>query len=398
VNVSKGQRGIANRVQGIPPSAIREIFDQAQLLRDSGIDVVDLQIGVPDFDTPSNIKEAAKRALDDGFVKYTANAGILPLRLAISERIQEDEGLTYDPLSEIIVTVGANEAVALCMLALLNPGDEVLIPEPAWSHAQMCAILAGAVPVLVPLEFDSEFRLDPDVVRSKITNRTRMLVLNSPHNPTGAVIDRETQQQLAQIAIESDIFVVSDEIYSRLTYDGVSATGIASVPGMQERTLVINGFSKTYAMTGWRMGWVSGPERLIKALLKIHQYTVTSTTSFAQIGALEALKGPQDFVSMLLGELDTRRQRVLETVQRLPMLDAIRPKGAFYVYVKVGDLGLDGHEFAAWLLENYHVAVIPGRAFGSNQDSFVRISFGSSFEQVDEGMARLEEACLCRVR
>ncbi len=387
------QLGSAARMSTILPSGIRRIFDKAERLRLQGHDVKALDIGAPDFDTPAHIKDAAKQALDEGFVRYTANAGILPLRKAIASRLRLDCHITFDPESEIIVTVGANEAMLLCVLAMVDPGDEVLVPEPTWPHAQMCVRLAGGIPVMVPLSDQNGFQIRVEDIAARLTERTRMLLVNSPHNPTGTILSDSCLREIATLLRRMDIVVVSDEIYSRLVYEGPPAGSIAALPGMRERTLVINGFSKTYAMTGWRLGWVAGPRHFMDALLRVHQYSVTSATSFAQVGGLAALEGPHDDVVRMVQELDRRRLHVLDTIERIPGIKAVRPRGAMYVYARVDGLGTDGASFADWLLENYHVAVVPGDVFGEHQDAFVRISFGASFGDVREAMNRLEHAC-----
>lgn len=366
---------------------------ESQRLIALGHDVKELHIGQPDFETPVNIREAAKRALDAGATMYTTNAGILPLREAIAREMQRKSGLTYDPASEIIVTAGAIQALSLATSGILDPGDEVLILEPAWTYNHGCVRLANAIPVPVPMREEDGFQVDPAAVRARITPRTRMLMINSPHNPTGTILDPNTQRELAAIAIEHDLVVISDEIYTRLLYDGASVTSIATLPGMRERTLIVDGFSKTFSMTGWRLGWLAFPEPLYAGIIKVHQLTVTSSSSFSQYGAIEALEGPQDTVHAMLAELDTRRQIVLETVERIRELSLVRPRGAFYAYINVAGLGMDGEEFASWFLENYEVAVIPGSAFGSGQESYIRISYGASTADVAEAMRRLERAC-----
>ena len=383
----------ADRLAAIPPSGIRRIFDEAARLRRQGHRVIDLHIGMPDFDTPAHIKSAARQALDEGHTRYTPNAGIPELRRAIACHIQETRGLTYDPETEIIVTVGANEAFMLCVLATLNPGDEVLTPVPGWPHVPACVSLASGVPVPVGLPEADGFQLDPDQVRQRLSPATQMLVVNSPHNPTGAVFAEARLRAAAALAESANLIVVSDEIYRRLVYEGPPPPSMATLPGMRDRTLLIDGFSKTYAMTGWRLGWVAGPARLMGVLLKVHQYTVTSATSFAQYGALAALEGPQDDVRQMLSEFDRRRRLVIETMARLSGVTLVRPTGAFYAYPRVTGLGMDGDRFASWLLEQEHVAVVPGSAFGEGQTGFVRLSYGASTADVVEAMARIENAC-----
>ena len=382
---------IAQRMSHIPPSGIRKVFDEAARLRQEGKSIINFQIGRPDYDTPDHIKGAAKDALDAGFVHYTSNYGIIELREAIAHKLKVENDLEVDPHSELIVTVGANEAVMLAMLALIDPGDEVLIPNPAWAHYYYCIRLAGGIPVNVPLRQENGFQLDPDDVKQRITPRTKMLAVNTPHNPTGTVLNRETLETLAEIADTHDLLVVSDEIYDRFIYTDQNHVSFATLPGMRERTLTVNGFSKTYSMTGWRLGYIAAPSEFVQYMIRIHQYTVTSACAFAQKGGVAALMESQSCVEDMVAEFHRRRNLVVETMAGIPEVNLVSPAGAFYAFPKVR-VSLSDEELSTHLLHEFGVAVVPGSVFGEYGNGHLRFAFSCSYQDVEEGMQRFVRA------
>jgi aspartate/methionine/tyrosine aminotransferase len=325
-------------------------------------------------------------------VHYTTNYGILELRQAIADRLQQHNGLEYDPVSEIIVTSGSNEAVFLAMMALLDPGDEVLIPTPAWQHYTYCALLAGAVPVPVPLTMKHGFQPQLGEFRRRVSARTRMMVINTPHNPTGVVFAREHLQHLADFAETHDLLVLSDEIYERMVYEGARHISPASFAGMQGRTLTINGFSKVFSMTGWRLGYIAAPAEMVSALIRVHQYTQVCAVSFCQWAGLAALNGPQDPIAMMIGEFGRRRAMVTQRLLQMPGVRLVRPQGAFYVFPDLSAYGLDGMKLADYLLEKASVAVVPGEAFGDNLEGHIRLSCANAFEKLEEGLTAMHRA------
>ncbi len=382
----------AKRMSAVPFSGIRKIFQAAVELEREGKHVIHLEVGRPDFDTPEHIKEAAKQALDEGFVHYTSNYGAPELREAIAEKLLNENGIQVDPENEVVVTVGANEAILITMLALLDSGDEVLIPDPVWLHYFYCAQLAEAKPVHVPLREENKFQLDPSDLERAITPKAKMIVVNSPHNPTGAVLGKETLVAIAQIAIENDLLVLSDEIYEKIIYDGVEHHSIASLPGMADRTLTVNGFSKAYSMTGWRLGYVAARKNLIDSLIRVHQYSATCATSFAQKGAVAAYRGSQDNVHEMVSEFDRRRRFLVEALEGIQGVSCVRPEGAFYVFPSVKELGVSDGELATYLLREANVALVPGSAFGEYGQGYLRLSYANSYENIEAAAERIEKA------
>ncbi len=374
----------------IPFSGIRKIAQAASNLEKQGRAIIHLEIGRPDFDTPQHIKDAAKQALDDGFVHYTSNYGTLELRQAIAEKLARENGIQVDPATEVIVTVGTNQAVAITMLALIDPGDEVLIPDPIWLHYFYCVQMAGGIPVHVPLYAENRFQIDPADLRRAITPRTKLIVVNSPHNPTGAVLGKSVLEEIARIAIEHDLLVLSDEIYEKIIYDDAVHHSIASFPNMADRTITVNGFSKTYSMTGWRIGYAAGRKNLLDALIRVHQYSATSATSFAQVGALAAYRGPQDCVQQMVAEFDRRRQLVVNVLAQIPGVDLVAPLGAFYAFPSIKRSGKHSEELALQLLHNAGVAVVPGSAFGEYGEGYLRLAFANSYGNIQSAMQRIE--------
>jgi aminotransferase len=383
---------VADRMNSIPFSGIRKVFEEVNRREKLGEKIIHLEIGRPDFDTPRHIKDAAKRAIDEGKVHYSSNYGIPELREAIARKLKEDNGLSYDPDSEIIVTVGANEAVLITMMGLLNPGDEVLIPDPCWLHYFYCAQLAGAVPISVPLREENGFNPDLRDVRSRLTSKTRMVVINTPNNPTGAVFSREVLEELAQLARERDLFVLSDEIYEKMVYEGSRHVSIGSLPGMRERTVTINGFSKIYAMDGWRLGYVAADKEWMSALIRIHQYTTVCTTTFAQWGAVEALNGSQAEAGKMVEEFDRRKNLVYGALKGMPGIGVVKPMGAFYIFPNIRALGRSPQELTEYLLDKAKIAAVPGTTLGEYGKDFIRISYANSYENLEIAMERMKKA------
>ncbi len=387
--MSPGGGTPAERMGLVPFSGIRKIFERAKALDRAGCPVIFLETGRPDFDTPVHIKQAAKRALDAGEVHYTSNYGIPALRAAIADKLSRDNGLTYDPATEVLVTVGAAEAILCAVLAFAGPGDEVLYAEPSWLNYAAVARLAGAVPVPIPLRESASYQIDPDDVRRHLTSRTRVLVIASPHNPTGSVQCEAVLRQIADLAIRHDLLVISDEIYEKIIYDSLAHVSVGSFPGMRERTITVNGFSKAYSMTGWRLGYAAAPQPIIQTMNRVHQYTVACACSFAQAGAVAALTGPQDCVFAMVAEFRKRRDLMVHGISGVRGLSCIRPGGAFYAWVKTGDTGIPSEEFTLKLLETEFVSSVPGAVFGASGEGYVRFSFANSSENLAEAVRRL---------
>ncbi len=377
---------LAGRMELVPFSEIRAVFEEVARRERAGQKILHLEIGRPDFDTPANIKEAAKRALDAGLVHYTSNYGVPELRRAIADKLRRDNGLDYDPESEIVVTSGGTEAMLIATLGLLDSGDEVIIPVPVFQHCIHNARIAGATPVLVPLAARDGFQLDLDQIRAHLTPRTRMIVVTTPSNPTGTVFHREALEELAGLARERDLVVVCDEVYEKMVYDGREHVSMASLPGMRDRVVTINGFSKTYSMTGWRLGYVAASAELVSAMVRIHQYAVSCATSFAQWGAVEALTGPQDTVAAMVAEFDRRRQMTCRRLDAMPGLALTRPQGAFYAYCDITALGRPAAQVAKHLLDEARVAVVPW------DDEHIRLAYTTSYDNLAKAMDAMEAA------
>jgi aspartate/methionine/tyrosine aminotransferase len=355
--------------------------------------VIFLETGRPDFDTPAHIKQAAKQALDAGDVHYTSNYGTLELRNAIAAKLQRENQLAYDPATEILVTIGAAEAIFDAFIGCLNPGDEVLYPEPSWVNYAAAARLAGAIPVPVPLREANGYQFDLDEVRTRITPRTRLLVVVSPHNPTGTVQAPATLRALAEVAERHNLLVISDEIYERILYEGHEHLSLAACPGMRQRTITINGFSKAFSMTGWRLGYAAAPQSIIQVMNRVHQYNVSCASSFAQAGGVAALQGPQDCVAAMVAEFKRRRDLVVPAINGIQRLSCLQPGGAFYVWVNVSQMGVPSEEFSIKLLEVEHVSSVPGEVFGGVGHGYVRFSYANSYERLEEAMRRLARFC-----
>ena len=368
----------------IPPSGIRKFFDIVSEMRDA----ISLGVGEPDFDTPWHIREEGIYSLEKGRTFYTANAGLRDLRVEIHNYLRRRCGLSYDPDKEILVTVGGSEAIDIAMRAMLDPGDEVLVPQPSFVSYVHCTVLAGGVPVPIDLEEKDEFRLTPEKLREKITSKSKILVLPFPNNPTGAVMRQEHLAEIAKIVEENDLFVLSDEIYGELTY-GEEHVSIASIPGMKERTVLINGFSKAFAMTGWRLGYACAPEIILKQMLKIHQFAIMCAPTTSQYAAIDAMKNSDEDVRHMRESYDQRRRYLLHAFEEMG-LECFEPLGAFYTFPSIKRFGMTSDEFANRLLQEEKVAVVPGTAFGDSGEGFLRISYAYSLESLKEALGRIE--------
>ncbi|MDI9258928.1 aminotransferase class I/II-fold pyridoxal phosphate-dependent enzyme [Alicyclobacillus sendaiensis] len=369
-------------VRHLPPSGIRRFFDLASQMQD----VISLGVGEPDFVTPWHVREACMYSLEQGYTTYTPNRGLPELCVEIAKYLTKF-GLTYDPSHEVLVTVGGSEAIDLALRALVCPGDEVLIPVPTYVSYKPCALLAGADVVELPTYAEDGFRLTADALERAITPRSKVLVLCFPNNPTGAVMDKEDLQAIAEVVRRHDLFVVSDEIYAELTY-GSQHVSIAAIPGMRERTVVVSGMSKAYAMTGWRIGYAAGPEPIISAMLKIHQYTIMCAPHMAQRAALEALRNGDDERDRMVESYDRRRKLIVAGLNEIG-LPCHEPRGAFYAFPDIRPTGLTSEQFAERLLLEQGVAVVPGNVFGDPGEGFVRCSYATSVELIEEALRRI---------
>lgn len=375
---------LSEKTMAIQPSGIRKFFDIVSEMKDA----ISLGVGEPDFDTPRHIREEGIYSLEKGRTFYTSNAGLKELKVEIAAYLKRRCRVSYRYEDEILVTVGGSEAIDLAMRALINPGDEVLIPQPSYVSYLPCCILADGVPVIIELKEENQFRLTPEELLSAITDKTKLLVLPFPNNPTGAVMTREDLEKLAEICIKKDLIVISDEIYSELTY-GADHVTIASLPGMQERTVVINGFSKAYAMTGWRLGYAAGPKLIIEQMTKIHQFAIMCAPTTSQYAAVSALRDGDRDVEVMREAYNQRRRFLMDAFKRMK-LDCFEPFGAFYVFPSIKRFHMTSEEFATRLLNEEKVAVVPGTAFGDCGEGFLRISYAYSLEDLKKALARLE--------
>jgi aminotransferase len=378
------ERALAERVRSVPPSGIRKFFDIMATMTD----VISLGIGEPDFDTPRSIIEAGVESLREGRTHYTSNYGTMELRSALTAHLQRLYGVEYDPKRELLITVGASEAVDLALRATCDPGDEVILHEPCYVAYVPAIVFAGGTAVHVATRFEDDFALDPAAVEAAITPRTKALFLGYPCNPTGAVLPAEVQDELAAIAERHDLLVYSDEIYDRLSYGSYRHRAFSSLPGMHERTILMGGFSKAYAMTGWRIGWLAAPAEIVEGILKIHQYTIMTAPTVAQDAALVALVEGEPEVARMLAEYDRRRRLVVDAFNAMG-LDTFEPRGAFYAFPRIRTTGLDAETFSRRLLEEERVAVIPGDAFGPSGAEHVRACYATSYERLEEAMTRI---------
>jgi aspartate aminotransferase len=379
---------VSQRVKRVAESGTVRISNIVSKLKQEGTDIISFSMGEPDFPTPENITNACIRALKENFTHYTPSAGIPELRKAVAEKSRKENGIPCDE-KHVLITP-SKQAIFLSMLALLDDGDEVILPDPSWGTFEACVRIAGGIPRFLPLEAENDFRMSPDAMAELITDKTKMILVNSPSNPCGAVQTLEDLKGIADLAKDHDLIVLTDEVYEKIIFEGTHYS-IASFDGMFDRTITINGFSKTYAMTGWRIGWLIAPSEIMKELNKLQTHSLTCATSFVQMAALEALRGPQDSVRKMVDEFRARRDLVWKLMNEIPSLSSPKPKGAFYAFPSY-DFKMSSEELAAYLLEKAHVAVTPGSAFGPSGEGHIRLSFATSREAIIEGMKRIKEA------
>ncbi len=376
---------LSDRVVEMKPSGIRKFFDIVNEMPEA----ISLGVGEPDFDTPWHIRDEGIYSLEKGRTFYTSNSGLKELKVEICNYLKRKQGLEYDAGSEVLVTVGGSEAIDIGMRAMLNPGDEVLIPQPSFVSYEPCAILANGVPVIIPLKVENEFRLTAQELLDAITDKTKLLVLPFPNNPTGAILEEKDLREIAEICVEKDIFVMSDEIYAELTYTDKHIS-IAQMPGMKERTILINGFSKAFAMTGWRLGYACGPKEIIEQMTKVHQYAIMCAPTTSQYAAVEALKNGDADVQEMREAYNQRRRYLVHAFQEMG-LECFEPFGAFYIFPSVREFGITSDEFATRLLMEEKVAVVPGKAFGDCGEGFLRISYAYSLDNLKIAIGRLQK-------
>ena len=376
---------LADTIVNIKPSGIRKFFDLVSEMKDA----ISLGVGEPDFDTPWHIRDEGIYSLERGRTFYTSNAGLKELKEEIANYLRRRVHVDYDDRHEVLVTVGGSEAIDMAMRVMLNPGEEVLIPQPSYVSYEPCTIMAGGKPVIIELKAENEFRLMPEELLEHITDKTKLLVLPFPNNPTGAIMEQKDLEAIAKVIIEKDLYVLSDEIYSELTYkeDHVS---IASIPGMQERTILINGFSKAYAMTGWRLGYACGPRKIIEQMTKLHQYAIMCAPTTSQYAAVEALRNGDDDVVMMREAYNQRRRYLVHAFKEMG-LECFEPYGAFYIFPCIKEFGMTSEEFASRFLMEEKVAVVPGTAFGDCGEGFLRISYAYSLENLKEALGRMQK-------
>ncbi|MBQ2472945.1 pyridoxal phosphate-dependent aminotransferase [Lachnospira pectinoschiza] len=377
---------LSNKIMGIQPSGIRKFFDIVSEMPDA----ISLGVGEPDFDTPWNVREEGIYALEKGRTFYTSNAGLKELRIEICSYLKRKYNLLYDPINETMVTVGGSEAIDVALRCMVDPGDEVLIPQPSYVSYLPCAVMADAKPVIINLKAENDFKLTPEELEENITNKTKILVLPFPNNPTGAIMNRDELAKLVPLIIKHDLFVISDEIYSELTYGKERHVSIAEFPGMKERTIVINGFSKAFAMTGWRLGYACGPTPIIKQMIKLHQFAIMCAPTNSQFAAVEALKNCDEDVDKMVEAYDQRRRYLVNAFKEMG-LECFEPFGAFYIFPSIKKFGMTSDEFATKLLMKKKLAVVPGTAFGDCGEGFLRISYAYSIDNLKEGLGRIKE-------
>ena len=379
---------VAKRLAKIDSHSVREVFSDARRVPS----IINLGIGEPDLGPPPHVISAAKRALDEGRTRYSPSVGVPELSEALVRKAQRDFGLEYDPNEEVLVTVGATEAIFLALMALINQGDEVLLLDPGFVCYEPDVLLTGGVAVHVPLLEKDGFRLDADAVMSRITDRSRVIIINSPNNPTGAVFSYDDLLKLSKLVIERDLIVISDEVYEKIVYDGTRHFSIATFPGMRERTISVNSFSKTYAMTGFRVGYALGPADLINPMARVHQYSVACVDGPSQYAAVAALEGSQDCVGAMVAEFDKRRKFMYKRMNEIKGFSCALPKGAFYVFINMRQFKASSASFADYLIREGKVATISGSAFGEYGEGFLRLSYATAYEKIAEAMNRIEKA------
>ncbi len=373
---------LSKKVVGIKPSGIRKFFDIVSEMKDA----ISLGVGEPDFDTPWHIRDEGIYALEKGRTFYTSNAGLKELRVEIANYMKRSQNLEYHPLDEILVTVGGSEGIDMALRAMCDPGDEVLIPQPSYVSYEPCAILTGAVPVMIDLKPENEFRLTAQEIEDAVTDKTKVIVLPFPNNPTGAIMEKSDLEAVAEVIIKHDLYVISDEIYGELTYKGKHIS-IATMPGMQERTILINGFSKAYAMTGWRLGYACGPSNIIAQMTKIHQFAIMCAPTTSQYAAIEAIKNGDPDIARMRESYNMRRRFLLNSFREMG-IECFEPYGAFYVFPCIKEFGMTSDEFATRFLREEKVAAVPGTAFGNSGEGYLRISYAYSLERLEEAMKR----------
>ncbi|MBE5998041.1 MAG: aminotransferase class I/II-fold pyridoxal phosphate-dependent enzyme [Lachnospiraceae bacterium] len=376
---------LSEKTVGLKPSGIRKFFDIVSEMKDA----ISLGVGEPDFDTPWHIRDEGIYSLEKGRTFYTSNSGLRDLREEICTYMKNTQGVEYRWDKEVLITVGGSEAIDLMFRAMINEGDEVLIPQPSYVSYEPCAVLADAVPVVIDLKNENQFRLKPEELEAAITPRSKILVLPFPNNPTGGIMEKEDLEALVDIIVKNDLYVLSDEIYGELTYTGNPHVSIASLPGMKERTVVVNGFSKAYAMTGWRLGYACGPEEIMAQMTKIHQYAIMCAPTTSQYAAVEALRNGADDVRKMRESYNERRRFVLHMLEEMG-IPCFEPMGAFYVFPCIKEFGLSSEEFANRLLAEEKVAIVPGTAFGDSGEGFLRISYAYSIDNLRRALSRLE--------
>ena len=376
---------ISHRVTSVPPSGIRRYFDIAATMKD----VISLGIGEPDFVTPANILREGIASLERGQTGYTSNSGTVELRTALSAHLQKLYGVEYNPETELLITVGVSEAMYLALTAIIDPGDEVIVPQPCFVAYAPEVIFAGGTAITIPTSVANEFQVTAEEIEAKITPQTKAILIGYPNNPTGAVMTRDRLRNIARIAEKHDLLVISDEIYDRLVY-GIEHTCFAALPGMKDRTVLLGGFSKDYAMTGWRIGYVAAPAEVLSATRKVHQYTIMSAPTMGQHAALAALQHGEEHVQSMVAEYDRRRKLIVSGCNSLG-LDCFEPRGAFYAFPSIAKTGLSEDEFAEKLLAEEQVAVIPGNAFGVGGEGFVRMAYAQSYEKIEQALARIQK-------
>lgn len=381
----------ASRMEALPFSEIRVMMERATKMQKNGEDVIHMEIGRPDFDTPEVIKQAANTALANGNVFYTSNYGTPELRQAIADKLKRDNGIDYKA-EEILVTIGVGEGTYAAVAAFTEPGDEILVPDPVWLNYIHVPHFFGAVPVSYKLREENDYQIDLNEIEGLITPKTKMLVINTPGNPTGVVQSRETLEKLADIAKKHNLIVVSDEIYEKLVYDGAKHVSIAALPGMKERTITLNGFSKCYSMTGWRLGYAAAPVEFIKAMVRVHAYINTCAPSFVQEAGITALEKAEPDVQEMVKEYQRRRDYAVSAINAIDGLSCKTPGGAFYIFVNIKSLGKTSAEMADYLLDHAKIAAVPGSAFGPQGEGYIRLSYACSYERIVEAMDRLKKA------
>ena len=377
---------LSSTVQEIKPSGIRKFFDIANTMED----VISLGVGEPDFRTPWQVRSAGIHSLEQSNTRYTSNRGLEALRDEIAVYTERKYGVSYHPADEVLVTVGGSEAIDMTIRALTNPGDEIIIPQPSYVCYEPITRLSGGVPVIINTKAENDFKITPEELKAAMTEKTKALILPYPCNPTGAIMEREDLEKLAEILRGTDVIVISDEIYAELTFDGVRHTSVASIPGMWERTVLINGFSKAFSMTGWRLGYACGPAPLLAAITKIHQYAIMCAPTVSQYAAIEALRSCDDVVRDMVEEYDMRRRLIVNGFNKIGM-DCFEPKGAFYCFPSIKRTGMTSEEFCEKLLFSKKVAVVPGNAFGNSGEGFIRVSYCYSTDHIKEALSRIEE-------